>query len=67
MNCLSTFAVCRANSLVGKMSKARAPTILACYFSLFTRGIRNAAVLPLPVLEQATISLPSNKRGMAFL
>lgn len=40
------------------MINALTPMILECYFSLFNIGIINAAVLPLPVLEQATTSVP---------
>ena len=58
---------CNANSLVGLNIKALAPTMLECFSNLLINGIKNAAVFPLPVLEHATMSRPSNARGITFL
>lgn len=51
---------------MGTMIKALTPMILECYFNLFNIGIMKAAVLPLPVLEHATTSVPDNIYGMAL-
>lgn len=64
---LSTLTVYKASSLVGNIRSALAPTVLLCSFNLLTIGIIKAAVLPEPVLAQATTSLPYNKWGIAFL
>ncbi len=67
MNYLKTEWVYKANSLVGQINKALAPTILEWDCNLFIIGIKKDAVLPDPVLEHATTSLPSNIWGIAFL
>ncbi len=56
-----------ANSLVGSIIRALVPTIFECSFNLFTKGIMNAAVFPLPVFEHAITSLPSKICGIVFL
>lgn len=53
-----TYAVWIANSLEGTIIKQRVPTTILCFWSLLIIGITKAAVLPLPVLEQATKSRP---------
>ena len=64
---LSCYAVCIANSLDGDTIKALIPTTFECSFNILIKGIKNAAVLPLPVLLQATTSLPSIIKGITFL
>ena len=57
--------VCKANSLVGVKISPRAP-VARCVFSLSNRGMRKAAVFPLPVLAMATTSFPSMITGTVF-
>ena len=64
---LSWVAVYSASSLLGETIKALIPTTLECSFRLLMSGIRKAAVFPLPVLLQATTSLPSMISGITFL
>ena len=56
-----------ANSLVGSIINDLIPTILEWASSLLIKGIIKAAVLPLPVLEHAIMSLPSKILGIVFL
>lgn len=58
------FMVCRASSRVGVIMMALAPVLACGAFSLSNMGTRKAAVLPLPVLAMATMSLPSKITGM---
>lgn len=62
----TTLKVWRASSRVGAMRRARVPFV-SRFFSFWSIGITKAAVLPLPVLDMATISLPSTMHGIAFL
>lgn len=55
--------VCRASSLVGVRMRALAPVWACGAFNFSNMGTRKAAVLPLPVLAMATISLPSKITG----
>lgn len=61
---LVNLMVCRASSLVGVMMMALAPVLAWGAFSRSNMGTRKAAVLPLPVLAMATMSLPSKITGM---
>ena len=60
------FMVCRANSLVGVRMRALAPDLAWGAFSFSNMGTKKAAVLPLPVLAMATISLPSRITGTVW-
>lgn len=61
---LVNFMVCSASSLVGLRIRALAPVWAWGPFNLSNMGTKNAAVLPLPVLAMATISLPSKMTGI---
>jgi hypothetical protein len=59
-------SVCKANSRVGERIRARGPEFGSCPFNFSNIGIRNAAVLPLPVRAIATTSLFFNITGIAY-
>ncbi len=57
---------CNANSRVGHTINPLTPTTFECAANLLIIGNKKAAVFPLPVLEQATISLPSKASGITY-
>ena len=59
------FKVCRDSSRVGDNIRPRIPAE-EWAFRRSNIGIRNAAVLPLPVLAIATTSLPSSSNGIVW-
>jgi len=59
------FNVCRDSSRVGDNIRPRMPAE-EWAFRCSNIGIRNAAVLPLPVLAIATTSLPSSNNGIVW-
>jgi hypothetical protein len=59
-------SVCSASSRVGDSTTPREPMRAECALRRSTSGIRNAAVLPLPVRAMATTSLPDSATGSAL-